>query len=204
MFLPKTLKFRRGIRGIDWVICMCCRCSWNVSRNMCWWMCLWLGSQPVRARVGVGNALTASRLHAWHQNRWMPLIVTVCNVFNSIIPSLSLSLSIQHLSRLLTEAVCRKSELYLETAEGSHNFYLAHQENFHIMSWVQKLQYKVLTIMFLVCVKGMAQFFFISIQQWDEKIDIIQMWVKCEAAVRSLSNALHLVSLTLSQKLNVT
>lgn len=89
-FLPKTLKFRRGVRGIDWVICMCCRRSWNVSRNMCWWMCLWLGSQSVRARLGAGNALTASRLPAWHQNRWMPLIVTVCNVFNSIIPSLSL------------------------------------------------------------------------------------------------------------------
>lgn len=75
-----------AFRGIDWVICMCCRRSWNVSRNTCWWMCLWPGSQPVRAGVGAGNALTASRLLAWHQNRWMPLIVNVCNVFNSIIP----------------------------------------------------------------------------------------------------------------------
>lgn len=92
MFLPKVFKFRRGIRGIDWVICMCCQRSWIVSRNLCWWMCLWPSSQPVRARVGAGNTLTASRLPAWHQNRWMPLIVTVCNVFNSIIPFL-LSLS---------------------------------------------------------------------------------------------------------------
>lgn len=143
MFPPKTLKFRRGVRGIDWVICMCCRRSWNVSRNMCWWMCLWLGSQPVRARVGAGNALTASRLPAWHQNRWMPLIVTVCNVFNSIIPSLSLNLSIQHLSRSLAEAVCREPERScIQRQQRKSWFYLSHQESLHF-SWVEQLRYKV-------------------------------------------------------------
>lgn len=93
MLQPKILKFKGGGGGIDWVICMCCERSWNVSRNLCWWMCLWPDSQPARTRLGAGNALTASRLPAWHQNRWMPLIVTVCNVFSSIIPFLLLSFS---------------------------------------------------------------------------------------------------------------
>lgn len=129
MFLPKVFKFRRGVRGIDWVICMCCQRSWNVSRNLCWWMCLWLSSQPVRARVGAGNTLTASRLPAWHRNRWMPLIVTVCNVFSSIIPFLSLSfshttsLSLARGGSLMKVWVVRGAILYVSTHNGrSHDF----------------------------------------------------------------------------------
>lgn len=73
-------------------------------------MCLWLGSACEAYRVDAGNALTASRLPAVHQNRWMPLIVTVSNVLNSIIPSLSRSM--QHLPHSLMEAARRKPELH--------------------------------------------------------------------------------------------
>lgn len=159
MFLPKTLKFRRGVRGIDWVICMCCCCSWNVSRNMCWWMCLWLGSQPVRASGG--NALTASRLPAWHQNRWMPLIVTVCNVFNSIIPCLS----IQHLSHALTEAVCRKSAR--SSRDSSDCVYHSRRTS---SSSCNNYDIRWLTIMFLV---WNGSTFFAFFRVWDEKNTII-------------------------------
>lgn len=95
------------VRGIDWVICMCYRRCWNVSRNMYWWMCLWLGSACEGYRVDAGNALTASRLPGWHQNRWMPLIVTVSNVLSSIIPSLSLfpcNISLIHSWRQLAKS----------------------------------------------------------------------------------------------------
>lgn len=42
------------------------------------------GSLAVRHGLGAGRTLTASRLPAWQQNRWMPLIITVCNRPNSI------------------------------------------------------------------------------------------------------------------------
>lgn len=119
IFLIETLQFRLRVQGIDWVICMCCWCSWNVSKNMCWWMCLWLGSACEGYRVDAGNALTASRLPAVHQNRWMPLIVTVSNVLNSIIPSLSRPM--QHLPRSLMEAARRKPELHCASTASSRN-----------------------------------------------------------------------------------
>lgn len=126
----QSLQVQARRRGIDWVICMCCQRSWNVSRNLCWWMRLWLSSQPVRARVGAGNTLTASRLPAWHWNRWMPLIVTVCNVFSSIIPFLSLSfshttsLSLARGGSLMKVWVVRGAVLYVSTHSGrdGHDF----------------------------------------------------------------------------------
>lgn len=88
-------------------------------------MCLCPGSQPVRAGVGAGNAPTASRLPAWHQSRWMLLIVTVCNVFNSIIPSRSLSLFSYNIAALRSprEASLRGAVLYVSRdGRPSHDF----------------------------------------------------------------------------------
>lgn len=65
--------------------------GWFVCAAFTTEMCLgiWVdgcvcGSQAARPTVGAGRALTASRLPAWQQNRWMPLIITVCNTLNSI------------------------------------------------------------------------------------------------------------------------
>lgn len=133
--------------------------GWFVCAALTTEMCLgiWVdgcvcGAQPVRARVGAGKASTASRLPAWHQNRWMPLIITVCNVLNSITPP---SCSIQHLSRSLAEAVCRMSERScIHRHQVNPWSYLSHQENLHTFSSVQQLRYKLADYHVLVCIQG--------------------------------------------------
>lgn len=134
-FTTKTLKFRRGVRGIDWVICMCCWGSWNVSENTRWWMCLWPGAEPSRgADVGAGNVQTASRLPAWHQNRWMPLIVTVCNVCSSIIPFPPAL----RLSRWPEEAACRVLEQECVSRDSGRTYdfiYHTGKASTYFLSW---------------------------------------------------------------------
>lgn len=131
-FPTETLKFRWVVGCIDWVICMCCQGPWNVSDNMLWWMRLWPGSEPARgAGVGAGNAPSASRLPTWHQNRWMPLIVTVCNVCSSIIPSLlTLCLSVVGLWRLPAE--CWSRGVYAETAVQGTVLFITQGRLWHI------------------------------------------------------------------------
>lgn len=91
---------------IGWFVCVAG--AYETRLGTCVDGCV-CGSQPVRAGVGAGKALTASRLPARHQNRWMPLIVTVCNVLNSIIPGLS-RFHTTSLSLLNTGALCTESE----------------------------------------------------------------------------------------------
>lgn len=135
IFPIETLQFRLCVQGIDWVICMCCWCSWNVSKNMCWWMCLWLGSACEGYRVDAGNALTASRLPAVHQNRWMPLIVTVSNVLNSIIPSLSHATSPSFTHGSSSQKA--RAALCIHSQQSKSWFCLPCWEKFNILSWVQ-------------------------------------------------------------------
>lgn len=100
---------------IGWFVCVAGASEMCLGTRVDGCVC---GSQPVRARVGAGKALTASRLPAWHQNRWMSLIVTVCNLLNSIISCLSLCRPIQHLSLVHSPRQSQRVwEEYPQTAE---------------------------------------------------------------------------------------
>lgn len=132
------------------------------------------GSQPVRARVGAGKALTASRLPAWHQNRWMSLIVTVCNVLNSIISCLSLCRSVQHLSlvRSLAEAVAESPGGAAADSGRSHDFIYHAGRSSTSSPGSNNWDKRLLTIMFLV--KGMVQHFILF---WER--DETNNWCLC-------------------------
>ena len=124
---------------IGWFVCVA------GASEMCLGTCVdgcVCGSQPVRARVGAGKALTASRLPAWHQNRWMSLIVTVCNVLDSIISCLSLCrFHTTSLSRSFARRGRRRESGRSSRRQRSKSwFYLSRREIFHIFSWEQQLR----------------------------------------------------------------
>lgn len=80
----QTLKYGQCVSTSDWVICMCCpqplKCVSECQlMYMSVYVSLW-GSRRVLGKLWQPQGYPP----AWHQNKWMPLIITAYNVCISI------------------------------------------------------------------------------------------------------------------------